>query len=463
MDQDELIVELTKINVIKKGHFVLKSGNTSEIYLDFRHVMGYPDLFQQVCKQLAKLIPERDVALLGVPTAGVPYASVLAAMLHLPLITCRDKPKEHGLQKIIEGDDRGRDIVLIEDIFTTGSSVTYWSKLVESQGKTIRKVVTIVDRRSLITPFHFPVESLFTLHQLVSKMEEKNGYVGSGDRTVTEKNGYVGSGGHTVIEKNGYGNDGRTVKKENGYVGSGGRTVVVKNRVCLELLRIVRLKQTNLVVSIDLSSPESILKMIKEVGIHVCAIKLHWDLIDFSAYDRDAFATRLILLKQQLKFLLIEDRKFADIGVISGMQLDRVPTCFDMVTVHALAGELSLMELDTRGKGLLVVYQMSNAGNLLDQKYQDLAGAMLSKLDNVVGAIGQQAHPTFLTMTPGIHLDEKQDSNGQTYKPPTQDSGDLFIVGRAICSNQDPASTAAKYKTRCWQLFNNPFTIVSKL
>jgi uridine monophosphate synthetase len=170
-------------------------------------------------------------------------------------------------------------------------------------------------------------------------------------------------------------------------------------------------------------------------------------------------------LKHHHGFLLIEDRKFADIGAISLQQLERLPTCFDMVTVHAIAGQPALAELDKRGIGLLVVCQMSSAGNLLDKNYQTAAVAMTGKLNHAVGAVAQEAQPQLLTFTPGINIDTdvKRDAAGQQYKPPSATSGDLFIVGRGICAAPDPAAAALLYRTQCWAIFANQPTPTSKL
>ena len=41
-----LIQDFKSRGIIKKGHFTLKSGEVSDVYVDFREILSYPHLFQ---------------------------------------------------------------------------------------------------------------------------------------------------------------------------------------------------------------------------------------------------------------------------------------------------------------------------------------------------------------------------------------------------------------------------------
>ena len=59
----------------------------------------------------------------GVATAGIPQAALVADELGLPLIYVRSKPKDHGLENLIEGEmKQGAKVVVIEDLISTGLS-----------------------------------------------------------------------------------------------------------------------------------------------------------------------------------------------------------------------------------------------------------------------------------------------------------------------------------------------------
>ena len=99
-------VKAVKINVNEP--FTFASGIKSPIYCDNRFVLGFSH--------------ERDV-IVGVATAGIPWASFIADRMKKPLAYVRNKPKDHGAGKQIEGSEvKGKKVVVIEDLITTGKS-----------------------------------------------------------------------------------------------------------------------------------------------------------------------------------------------------------------------------------------------------------------------------------------------------------------------------------------------------
>jgi uridine monophosphate synthetase len=412
-----MIEELQRVGVIKvaeKGKFFkLKSGQQSQVYADFRSLLSHPKLFAQLCYQLSKLVERKDIAVCGVPLGAIPYAQMVAHILQVPSIIVRPAAKEYGLKNTIEGGNLGQDIVIVEDVFTTGQSISETVLKLQAQGRKVCQIVTILDRR---VPDQvgqhlngIPVNSLFSLSDFEPNQRER-----------------------------------RKIK------------VGQLTRILME---IQKKKRTNLVVAVDLADPVAVLKVCKEVGPYVCAIKLHLDLVDFTKMSRVTFVRQLVALKQELTFLILEDRKFADIGQIAGMQLDLLLVEYDhglidMVTVHAICGRPALVEMDKRNIGLVVVQQLSCDQNLIDPLYSAKANDMLDDgLKNVVGVVAQNLNPRWLTFGPGISLETKSDNAGQVYKPPSSSNADIFIVGRAISHNPSPATAAQKYQQHCF----NPF------
>jgi orotate phosphoribosyltransferase len=66
--------------------------------------------------------PQAD-AVAGVATGAIPQGAMVADALNLPFVYVRSKPKDHGLENLIEGELRpGMKVVVVEDLISTGGS-----------------------------------------------------------------------------------------------------------------------------------------------------------------------------------------------------------------------------------------------------------------------------------------------------------------------------------------------------
>lgn len=143
------------------------------------------------------------------------------------------------------------------------------------------------------------------------------------------------------------------------------RFEMAKNAVAKLLFNIMVTKQTNLCLSVDLTSATEILDLLEKVGEHICMVKTHVDIID--DYNQD-FITNLKRLAERFNFLILEDRKFADIGNTVLLQytkgLYKIGRWASCVTVHSLPGEGVLKALDrhTNGvsRGVFLLAEMSS-------------------------------------------------------------------------------------------------------
>jgi len=121
--------KLLKIKAIKlqpKNPFTWASGWKSPFYCDNRKTLSYPDLRDYVKLEIVHVIldqfPEAE-AIAGVATGAIPQGALVADELHLPFVYVRSKPKDHGLENLIEGELKpGMKVVVIEDLISTGGS-----------------------------------------------------------------------------------------------------------------------------------------------------------------------------------------------------------------------------------------------------------------------------------------------------------------------------------------------------
>ena len=120
---------LLKINAIKlqpNNPFTWASGWKSPFYCDNRKTLSYPELRNYVKIELVHTIldhfPEVE-AIAGVATGAIPQGALVADALNLPFVYVRNKPKDHGLENLIEGALKaGMKVVVVEDLISTGGS-----------------------------------------------------------------------------------------------------------------------------------------------------------------------------------------------------------------------------------------------------------------------------------------------------------------------------------------------------
>jgi len=143
---------LIKNNAIKFGDYILASGKKSPYYIDLRQTISSPITMDWIANSLTRIIlneigKEKIDRILGVPTAGIPFATVVSQKLGIPLIYYRQARKEHGVRKKIEGIlERNDRVLIIDDLITTGESVIESAEVVRDQGGVVNELVVLLDR-----------------------------------------------------------------------------------------------------------------------------------------------------------------------------------------------------------------------------------------------------------------------------------------------------------------------------
>jgi len=151
-ERTELSRILHKIGAIKFGTFKLTSGRTSPYYIDLRIVPSFPDAFQRVCDLYIKLA-EQELGtnsfdrIAGIPTAGIPFASIIAYHMKKPFLYIRPTAKLHGRERRIEGIIMpGNRVLLVDDLITTGLSLMKAAKAIRAEGGVITDALVLLDR-----------------------------------------------------------------------------------------------------------------------------------------------------------------------------------------------------------------------------------------------------------------------------------------------------------------------------
>ena len=135
-------VKAVKINVNEP--FTFASGIKSPIYCDNRFVLGFSDERDVIVDGFVQAIDSDADVIVGVATAGIPWASFIADRMKKPLAYVRNKPKDHGAGKQIEGAEvKGKKVVVIEDLITTGKSSLIAVDVLQKEGVADMEVKSI--------------------------------------------------------------------------------------------------------------------------------------------------------------------------------------------------------------------------------------------------------------------------------------------------------------------------------
>ncbi len=160
----------------KQLQFKWSSGIESPIYFDARKIISYPSLVKEVTHQLVKEITpllKNETAIAGVASGGVPWASFLSYETGLPLVYIRKKAKSHGKAQLIEGfNDKIKNVIVIEDIISTGSSCLNAVRTLQENGLNILGIQALYSYNLVNNVGGVNYQSLFHFHDLVETIRD---------------------------------------------------------------------------------------------------------------------------------------------------------------------------------------------------------------------------------------------------------------------------------------------------
>lgn len=245
------------------------------------------------------------------------------------------------------------------------------------------------------------------------------------------------------------------------------RATLCPNATAQRLCQLIADKQTNLCLSADVNHVAELLNLAECVGDEICLLKTHVDILSDFTVD---FIQQLTYLAEKHRFLIFEDRKFADIGHTVKQQyaggLYHIADWADIVNAHTVPGPGIIQGLQAVGlakkRGLLLLAEMSSKGSLAQAAYTQASVAMAAAYPEfVMGFIAQHQlteNPGLIHLTPGVQSDSPTtDGLGQQYISPEQaimhHGTDIIIVGRGIYHAKDPATSAQHYRKSAWKTY----------
>ncbi|ABS55359.1 orotate phosphoribosyltransferase [Methanoregula boonei 6A8] len=135
---------LVRYKAIEFGDFTLASGAKSRYYVDVKTAVTHPEFLAAIAQEIAKRY-EFDVVA-GVAVGGVPLAVATALAAKKPFAIIRAEEKDHGKKNPIIGEVSGKNVLLVEDVTTSGGSALYGIAMLRTAGARADRVVTVVDR-----------------------------------------------------------------------------------------------------------------------------------------------------------------------------------------------------------------------------------------------------------------------------------------------------------------------------
>jgi len=148
MKREKLIQQLKDCGAIKFGRFVLTSGAISDYYIDIKKASTEPKTLRLIAQEMSSYSKGYDM-LAGMELGAVPLVVALALETDIPYVIIRKEKREHGTGKQIEGGDvKGKSVLIIEDVTTSGGSVVKTIQILRENQAEVEKVLTVVDREA---------------------------------------------------------------------------------------------------------------------------------------------------------------------------------------------------------------------------------------------------------------------------------------------------------------------------
>lgn len=374
-----------------------------------------------------------------------------------PMLIRRKEAKSYGTKKLIEGNFQNEEsCLIIEDVITTGSSVIETTTDLRAEGLVVTDVIVVVDRQQggekNLADKDVRMHALFTLPYFMKILHEE----GKIDETMMKSlTDYISK--PLQVNK----------KPSRITIPFSERAKNAKTEVSRTLFNLMELKKTNLCLAADVAKCEEVLNLAELIGPFICLLKLHVDILeDFN----ENFITSLKSIAEKHNFLIMEDRKFADIGNTVSLQYSKgiykISNWADLVTVHSLPGDGILKAFNEaigdNKRGVFLLAEMSSDKNLLNSDYAKKTMEMSELYSNIVsGIVAQSADlikdPGMIQLTPGCKLDEGSDNLGQKYDTPEfivgEKGADIAVVGRGIIASKNSTEMAKTYRDRLWAAY----------
>lgn len=166
----ELLLDIGAVKLSVDPPFTWVSGIKSPVYCDNRMIYSHPDARKFVIDAFVSRVhalPIPPDAIAGTATAAIGWAVLVADRMHLPFVYVRSQAKDHGTKKLIEGDLKpDQHVVLIEDLISTAGSAINSVEALRMEGKAVVTDVVAIFSYELLAGVEKAQQARIQLHPL---------------------------------------------------------------------------------------------------------------------------------------------------------------------------------------------------------------------------------------------------------------------------------------------------------
>ncbi|AMW32555.1 orotate phosphoribosyltransferase [Fervidobacterium changbaicum] len=156
MEVTQRVLEILRITgALLEGHFILSSGLHSTNYVQCAKVFEYPEYGEEIGELIAKKVLDAGVkvdVVVGPALGGVIVAYEVSRKLKSRAIFTE---REDNIMKLRRGFEihEKENVLVVEDVVTTGKSTLEVVEVVESSGGQIVGFASVINRSGMENPF----------------------------------------------------------------------------------------------------------------------------------------------------------------------------------------------------------------------------------------------------------------------------------------------------------------------
>lgn len=155
MNLKEMLIKEGIVKIKNEGEelFTLKSRKKSRLFIDIKHASLNPIILKRITRNVIDIIVD-DIGIhlyvfdkiASIAIGGIPITTSLSLETGIHQIIVRSEKHDRGIQSQVIGDCKNKQVLLIEDVATTGGSIINAVKAIREAGGICDTCIVIVDR-----------------------------------------------------------------------------------------------------------------------------------------------------------------------------------------------------------------------------------------------------------------------------------------------------------------------------